>query len=285
LLVRDDGNTVTGSASAIDFIGGSVTESGDEVTVDLSGIGSSYTDEQARDAIAAMLQAGTGISLSYDDAADTLTIDGTAQYTDSDAVAAINADTDHGSTAQHDYFSGDHTDLTGLSPDDHHSRYTDGEAVAAVESVSGSVDISISGDADTLDGYEGAELAALAEDEAITGVWQHGTNGQLLTLGDSTFDDKYAVIRSLISGGAIGHVTDGGDGRILLQGGENKSIAFRADQADGAFGGTTPHVLIDTTGNTGFGGKTDPRHKVDVDGRTRSTEVEATDTLILPVKS
>jgi hypothetical protein len=33
------------------------------------------------------------------------------KYTDSEAVAAINNDGDHGSTAQHDYFSGDYLDL------------------------------------------------------------------------------------------------------------------------------------------------------------------------------
>jgi hypothetical protein len=38
----------------------------------------------------------------------------------------------HGRTAQHDYFSGSHNDLTNVGTDDHHSRYTDSEAVSAV---------------------------------------------------------------------------------------------------------------------------------------------------------
>lgn len=40
--------------------------------------GSSYTDEQAMDAVAAMLTAGTGIGLSYNDASNTFTITNTA---------------------------------------------------------------------------------------------------------------------------------------------------------------------------------------------------------------
>jgi len=54
------------------------------------------------------------------------------KYTDSEAVAAINNDTDHGSTAQHNYFSGSHSDLSNVGADDHHTKYTDSEAVAAI---------------------------------------------------------------------------------------------------------------------------------------------------------
>ena len=39
-----------------------------------------------------------------------------AKYTDSEAVAAINNDGDHGSTAQHNYFSGDYNDLSNKPP-------------------------------------------------------------------------------------------------------------------------------------------------------------------------
>lgn len=38
-----------------------------------------------------------------------------AKFTDSEAQTAINNDSDHGSTAQHDYFSGDYNDLTNRS--------------------------------------------------------------------------------------------------------------------------------------------------------------------------
>jgi hypothetical protein len=77
--------------------------------------------------------------------------DNTSAYSDSDAIDAINNDTDHGSTASHDYFSGSYNDLSGRSHgnEDHdsnfllasnynpetdtHSRYSDTEAQTAVE--------------------------------------------------------------------------------------------------------------------------------------------------------
>jgi hypothetical protein len=43
-------------------------------------------------------------------------------YSDADARSAINTDSDHGSTAPHNYFSGDHADLTGVGANDHHSQ-------------------------------------------------------------------------------------------------------------------------------------------------------------------
>lgn len=45
-----------------------------------------------------------------------------AKYTNSDAQSAINNDADHGSTAPHNYFSGNHGDLSGIGEDDHHVR-------------------------------------------------------------------------------------------------------------------------------------------------------------------
>lgn len=61
-------------------------------------------------------------------------IDTSGSYFDSDAIDAINDDNNHGSTAQHNYFGGSHSDLSGVSSNDHHSKYSDSEAVSAVES-------------------------------------------------------------------------------------------------------------------------------------------------------
>ena len=44
--------------------------------------------------------------------------------TDSDIQDAINNDSDHGSTAPHNYFSGDHADLTNVGADQHHAKTT-----------------------------------------------------------------------------------------------------------------------------------------------------------------
>ncbi len=55
-------------------------------------VSSTYSDEQAQDAVAAMLTAGTGISMAYNDAANTLTISASGTtYTDEMARDAIGA--------------------------------------------------------------------------------------------------------------------------------------------------------------------------------------------------
>jgi len=63
-----------------------------------------YTNERVDDRVNALLAAGTGITLSYDDAANTLTIGGTAQYGDSDARDAISV-TDSGGDGSLSYNS------------------------------------------------------------------------------------------------------------------------------------------------------------------------------------
>jgi len=54
--------------------------------------GAGYTDEQARDAIGAALVAGTGVSVTVNDGADTITLASTiTQYTDENAMDAVAA--------------------------------------------------------------------------------------------------------------------------------------------------------------------------------------------------
>jgi hypothetical protein len=67
-------------------------------------------------------------------------------------------------------FSEDHDDLTGVSSSDHHTRYADSEAVTAINSQS-SLSVDISGDADTVDGYQSSELSVRSENETISGEW------------------------------------------------------------------------------------------------------------------
>src|SRR6056297_2187534 len=63
----------------------------------------------------------------YSPEADTHT-----RYEDSEAISAINNDSDHGSTASHNYFSGSHNDLSNIGSSDHHTRYSDSEAITAI---------------------------------------------------------------------------------------------------------------------------------------------------------
>jgi hypothetical protein len=75
---------------------------------------------------------GGSTSVAHADLSSIGSSDHHSRYSDSEAVTAVNNDTDHGSTASHNYFSGDHADLTGVGSSDHHSRYSDSEAVTAV---------------------------------------------------------------------------------------------------------------------------------------------------------
>jgi hypothetical protein len=93
---------------------------------------------------------------------------------DSEVQTAINNDADHGSTASHNYTTSA-SGLTDVSPDSdadaHHAVFepADYNPVSDVEAHGNALAIDITGDADTLDGYEGSELAVRAEDETITG--------------------------------------------------------------------------------------------------------------------
>jgi len=58
-----------------------------------------------------------------------------SRYDNSEAINAINNDTDHGSTAQHNYFSGSHNDLSDIGSSDHHTRYSDEEVQDTVDNL------------------------------------------------------------------------------------------------------------------------------------------------------
>jgi hypothetical protein len=55
-----------------------------------------------------------------------------------------------------------HNDTSNISTDDHHTRYTDGEAITAVNAET-SLTVDISGDADTVDGFDQSGLAKLKD--------------------------------------------------------------------------------------------------------------------------
>jgi len=114
---------------------GDVTaSSGDYSHSQISGISSDdhhtrYSDEEAQDAVGTILTDSGAASVTYDDAANTITISATdtdTQLSDSEVQTAINNDSDHGSTASHNYT----TSASGLSdvspdsdPDAHHAVF------------------------------------------------------------------------------------------------------------------------------------------------------------------
>ncbi|AUO79335.1 PA14 glucosidase domain-containing protein [Salinibacter virus M31CR41-3] len=109
------------------------------------------------------------------------------RYTDAEAVSAVgasvpfeNSDLKHstvevaGNTVALGTSTGiAHADISAVDSDDHHPRYTDSEAVGAVESHGDALTIDITGDADTVDQYGGNDLAVLDENETITAGWVH----------------------------------------------------------------------------------------------------------------
>jgi hypothetical protein len=80
------------------------------------------SDSEIQDVVGALVQGGSNVTASYNDVSNTLTISATdtnTQRGDSEIQTAINGDGDHGSTAQHDYFtSGDAVSAIGGSKND-----------------------------------------------------------------------------------------------------------------------------------------------------------------------
>lgn len=96
LLGRDAPESHPADAIVVDASGfnGNLTTGDDDLQkvaqkVDDLSLGGTYTDENARDAIAAALVAGSGITITPNDGADTITIDSTGGYTDEQARDAI----------------------------------------------------------------------------------------------------------------------------------------------------------------------------------------------------
>ena len=65
--------------------------------------------------------------------------------TDEEIRTAIDTDPNHGQDASHEYFTGDHKDLVGIQTDQHHARYADSEARAAVRETVDAADLAGSG--------------------------------------------------------------------------------------------------------------------------------------------
>lgn len=116
----DGGSTVVTRPTDVNFGDKlSVTDDGDTTVT----IGTSALDEEeVEDVVDGLVVAGTGINVSYDDGANTLTFSTDDSYVQSEAITAINNDSDHGSTASHNYFAGGHGDLSGVNEQNHHGE-------------------------------------------------------------------------------------------------------------------------------------------------------------------
>jgi len=87
-----------------------------------------------------------------------------SRYTDSEASNAAPVQSVNGETGNISIngFSGSHTDLSNIGSSDHHTRYSDSEVISAVNAES-SLSVNISGDADSVDGFD---------------IQENGTDGQ-----------------------------------------------------------------------------------------------------------
>jgi len=128
----DANNNISLSSDTITVAGNSVSLGG-SVSVDHSDLSSiapddhhtKYTDESAQDAVGGIL----GSSFTYDDANNSITLT-------SDSVTVAGNSVSLGAST-----SVNHSGLSNISSDDHHSRYTNAEARNAVEGNSDAADL------------------------------------------------------------------------------------------------------------------------------------------------
>lgn len=136
-------------------------------------------------------------------------------------------------------------------PDAHHAVFepADYTPVSDVEAHGNALVIDITGDADTVDGYEGSDLAALAENETFT----NGLN---------------------ITGGNVGIGTDSPNGKLdIQQDGNTGQEAIRILRPDGTVSGK----LLDYQGDFSFEGSNGSDFRIGIPG-SGSAEITVEDT-------
>jgi hypothetical protein len=148
-----------------------------------------------------------------------------SRYTNAEAIAAINNDADHGSTAQHA-----HSDLTGVGASDHHSRYTDSEARGAIGNIFGS------------DGHADANIDMDAHQLVdVGGVTVDGT----ITVYDAAGHAHY--IEPAASGDGIAVRTSSNGNEIFQVRSSGQSVRFAVYHNDKTFVGGDLEVGADAS--------------------------------------
>jgi len=176
-------------------------------------------------------------------------------YTDSDAITAINNDSDHGNTASHSYFSGSHNDLTNIGSADHHAKYTDSEAVNAVDGMTFSNTTTFGNVAifqSRIDAHAGAG-------SDIINISPNGGSGQY-TIRFDDYDLRFwnnngSSILTLQDGGGVNANTNLYErgNRVLTTADEGSGNNLDADTVDGSHASefTTPSSTQSTRDTTG----------------------------------
>jgi hypothetical protein len=202
------------------------------------------------------------------DGTGTVTID--AQDTNTTYQGGDNITIDGSNNIDFDGLGGFTTDQ--LSEGSTNLYHTDQRAVDAVNAET-SLSVDITGDADSVDGYQGSEIAVLSEDETVTGIYTFNNNiilnntdhivgpSESKTYGNTSIDDRDVALEA--------------DRNIVFDADKNASRA----QAEIvlAVQGTEMGRLNSGEGNTfwknsGFGGETSPSYAVDAAGQVRGQD-------------
>ena len=159
------------------------------------------------DTLDVALVGGTNVSLSTD-ANNNYVID----VPNAGAVDSVFGRTGSVAAQSGDY---DHSQLGAISSDDHHTRYSDEEAQDAVGDMVGPTlfyndfydTIGVNEDkidAGSVDGYEGSELAVLAENETVSGSWVYTSGLYADGSHDADQDDicNIAAVFNIHDGGS-----------------------------------------------------------------------------------
>lgn len=260
--VEDSGTAVVSNVSVLDFTGDvSATDQGNgEVAINVT----NYTDEAAQDAVGTILDGG---QFTYDDAAGTITIaphagTGDAHHdktTDMDdlgdvqGIVAFDMDalSERPASGQADrvFFAEDggvYRD-TGSGWDEISNVYTDSDAVDAINSET-TLSVDISGDSETIDGYEGADLGVLDEAESVTGEWEFSVAPTIAESGTTDVSENVEFETSNNTNPEIRAEFDSfkvrsGDG-IRVRGDSHTFAHIRPDSA-----GDSGVLLYDETGS------------------------------------
>lgn len=139
---NDNDTTVATSAAIKDYVDAQVAGkdalselSGDSDDITEGSTNLYFTNERVDDRVNSLLTAGTGITLTYDDAANTLTVTGTGSYSDSNARSALSVTTNSAGSAALAYNSS--TGVFSYTPPDLSSYLTSYTESDTLDSVTG----------------------------------------------------------------------------------------------------------------------------------------------------
>jgi hypothetical protein len=237
LQVEDAGTVLTTDAASLNFKGSgvSLTQNGDEVTVDVSG-GSNVGSLSDLSDVSSATQSDGSV----------LASDGTS-YSEESVQSLFDS-----------HVSVSASDVSGVSADSvsgaHHAVFepADYNPVSDVEAHGNALAIDITGDADTLDGVEGGSYARTDQDETFQG-----------TIFGKTFANRNdpAQERLLLSTDAVLE----GDRQFNYRLNEDGSRAA-ASVRHAFFAAGNEIARFQEGGNTGLGGETAPSYALDVNG-------------------